>query len=283
MIPSIISNGKAGCCFIPSAAAAATILPHKLSACILAILLLLSLPAHAANEEVTPPYAQLQGWSLGPLLLVVDQPYRGKDTRIIVVPAIGYQSEYAFVQGLRFGVHMKRSRRLSLDVLLQPRFSAFKASDIKDVPGLENRRDSVDAGFDLRVNLQGEGALRMMALTDVLDRSNGQEFDLRYEYSLRFGSTRISPRVGARWLSSKLTAYSYGTLPSEVARGAPHYQPGAVILPQVGVSAFVPLEHSKWSIFTLITSSFLPARLRDSPLVGGDTATTFIASASYHF
>ncbi len=283
MIPSIISNGKAGCCFIPSAAAAAPILSHELSACILAILLLLSLQAHAANEVVTPPYAQQQGWSLGPLLLVVDQPYRSKGTRIIVVPAIGYQSEYVFVQGLRFGVHMKRSRRLSLDVLLQPRFSAFKASDIKDVPGLENRRDSVDAGFNLRVGLQGEGALRIMALTDVLDRSNGQEFDLSYEYSLRFGSTRISPRAGARWLSSKLTAYSYGTLPSEVARGAPYYQPGAVILPHVGISAFVPLKHSKWSIFTLITSSFLPARLKDSPLVGGDTATTFIASASYHF
>jgi len=220
---------------------------------------------------------------LGPLLLVVDQPYRGKGTRMLAVPAVGYQGEYVFVQGLRLGVHVKRSRQLSFDVLLQPRLSAFKASDITDVPGLEDRRDSADAGFKLSIGLQGAGALGMTALTDILGRSDGQEFDLRYEYPLLLSGTRISPWIGARWLSSKFTAYYYGTLPSEVARGAPYYRPGTAILPQVGVSVSAPIGHSRWTIFTLLTTSFLPAELRDSPLVDGVTATTFITSVFYRF
>ena len=86
-----------------------------------------------------------------------------------------------------------------------------------------------------------------------------------------------------RWLSSNLADYYYGTLASEVSAGAPYYRPGTVILPQLGISVFTPLGHSKWTLFTLFTTNFFPARLSDSPLVDGSTDSTFILGLSYHF
>lgn len=238
---------------------------------------------HAAVEQVTPPHARQQGWSLGPLLLVADRPYRGKPARILVVPGLGYQGEYVFLQGIRVGVHVHRSRRFTFNVLAQPRFSSFAASDIPAIPGLQNRRDSLDAGFDMRVGLQGAGALGLTALTDVLDRSNGQELDLRYQYPLRLGRTRLSPWAGLRWWSADFANYYYGTLPQEVDRGAPYYRPGAVFLPQIGFSVFAPIGRSRWTAFVFFNTAFLPARLRNSPLVGGGTTSTLVTGVSYHF
>ncbi|MGA8261308.1 MAG: MipA/OmpV family protein [Arenicellales bacterium] len=237
----------------------------------------------AEHEQVAPPYARQQGWSLGALLLVVDRPYRGAGTRVLAVPAVGYEGKYLFLQGIRFGVHVKRSRRFTFDVLLQPRFSSFDASDVKNVPGLENRRDSVDAGFNTRVGLGDGGALVFTGLTDILGRSNGQELDFRYEYPFRLGRARITPSLGARWLSASFTNYYYGTLSGEVARGAPDYRPGAVVLPQIGIGVFAPIAQTQWRVFAFFNTSFLPARLRDSPLIGADTASTLVTGMSYHF
>lgn len=253
------------------------------SLCVLVILSVLSQAAYSADEGGSPSRARQPGWSAGPLLLVIDQPYRGKSTRVLVVPAVGYEGDHVFLRGLRIGLHLKSGVPLTLDFILQPRFAAFKASDITSIPGLEDRRDSMDAGLDMRVALPGAGSVGVSVLTDVLGRSNGQELDLRYEYSLRTGRTRIAPWVGGRWLSGELAAYYYGTLPSEVDAGAPYYRPGAVILPQVGVSLFTPVGHSKWMAFALLATSFFPQRLSDSPLVDGDTASTFIVGLSYHF
>ncbi len=249
----------------------------------LAILLMFPVAAYPAAEQVAPSYVSQQGWSLGALLLLVDRPYRGKGSRVLVVPAVGYEGKYVFLQGIRFGVHVTRSRRFTFDVLVQPRFSSFDASDVKGVPGLEGRRDSVDAGFNARVGLGGGGALGLTALTDILGRSNGQELDFRYEYPFRLGRTRISPWLGARWLSANFTDYYYGTLAAEVARGAPDYRPGAAVLPQIGISVFAPIAHTRWSVFAFFNTSFLPARLRNSPLIDADTASTLVTGVSYHF
>jgi outer membrane protein len=253
------------------------------SLCIAAIFSALSQVSCPATEEGAPRRPQQQGWSMGPLLLVVDQSYRGKSTRSMVVPAIGYEGDTVFLRGLRFGVHLKSSPQFAADFLVQPRFAGFKSSDIAAIPNLEDRRDSLDAGFDVRLALTKASAFRITALADVLGRSNGQEVDLRYECLYRYGHARVTPWLGGRWLSSKLADYYYGTLSSEVAAGAPSYQPGAVVLPQVGVSIFTPLGQSKWTLFTLLAASFFPNRLSNSPLVDGDTASIIVAGISYHF
>ena len=275
--PLSVSHISNNCALIPVMRA-----PHASSLCIAAIFSVLSQMACPAAEEGAPRRPQQQGWSLGPLLLAVDQPYRGKSSRSIVVPAIGYEGDTVFLRGLRFGVHLKSSSEFTADFLVQPRFAGFKASDIAVIPNLEDRRDSMDAGFDMRVALTGASAVRITALADVLGRSNGQELDLRYEYLYRHGRARVTPWFGGRWLSSRLADYYYGTLSSEVAAGAPSYRPGAVVVPQVGISIFTPLGQSKWTVFTLLAASFLPNRLSNSPLVDGDTASIIIAGISYH-
>jgi len=198
------------------------------------------------------------------------------------VPAIGYEGKTIFLRGLRFGAHLKTSPQLTADFLVQPRFAGFKSSDIASIPSLEDRRDSLDAGFNMRIALTKASAFRITALADVLSRSNGQEVDLRYEYLYRHGRTRVTPWFGGQWLSSKLADYYYGTLSSEVAAGAPSYRPGAVVLPQFGVSIFAPVEQSKWTAFTLLAASLLPSRLSNSPLVDGDTSSIIVAGISYH-
>ena len=251
--------------------------------CMLVLFWAVSQPAYPAAEKAAQTRALLQGWSVGALLLVIDQPYQGKSTRVLALPSIGFEGNRVFLRGLRFGVHLKSSPKFTLDFLLQPRFAAFKASEFRNIPGLEDRRDSMDAGLDMHIDLPGASAIGITVLADALGRSNGQEWRLRYEYVFNFGRTRITPWVGVRWISTRLADYYYGTLASEVSAGAPDYRPGAAILPQTGISIFTPLWHSHWTLFTLLSTNFFPARLTNSPLVDGSTDSTFILGLSYHF
>jgi len=113
------------------------------------------------------------------------------------------------------------------------------------------------------------GEFKFEAKTDIMDTSGGQEFDIGYEYPLFLGQTMLIPSIGAKYLSEDLANYQYGTLDSEVARGAPNYKPGAVTIPYVGIGVMHNLDRD-WTLFGMADYSILPDEIKDSPLVARD-------------
>lgn len=220
-------------------------------------------------------------WTLGVGASISDSPYAGEDTRVRPFPLVTYAGKRLFWNGLSGGVHAIKGDVFTLDVILSGRFDGFDIKDLGraelaqngvDASKLKDRDDELDAGLAATWTWRG-GEFKLRALTDVTDTSSGNEFSAEYGYPLHFGRTTLEPNLAVRWMSKDLANYYYGTWDEEVARGVPSYQPGSVVVPQLGITLFRPLG-KKWFLFGAVDYKFLPNEITDSPLLDRDASGT---------
>lgn len=232
-------------------------------------------PGEDSDGRGGPPQSR---WALGVGAVGSDSPYAGEGTRIVPVPLISYQGEKFFFQGIRAGWQFVRNDAFELATIAQFRFDGFDIDDLSrlqlaanglDYRLLEDRDHSLDAGITAKW-MGSAGELELELLTDVTDRSGGQQFSLQYGYPLHLGPTMVTPNVGVTWLSEDSANYYYGTLDEEVARGVLDYKPDAVTIPYVGLNVMHFFgEH--WSAFAFLKYNILPDEISDSPFLEPDT------------
>ncbi|KLJ00383.1 MipA/OmpV family protein [Luteimonas sp. FCS-9] len=250
------------------------------------LLLLLATPSLALAQQTTDRVGaevdtRSDRWTLGIGASVRDSPYAGEGTRVRPFPLVAFQGERFFWRGLTGGAHLWTSRGFTLDALVSGRFDGFDIDDLGraelaanglDASRLEDRDDAVDAG--LAAEWKGRaGGLRVRALADVTGTSDGYELSADYGYPLQLGSTTLVPGFGVRWMSDDLVNYYYGTLDTEVARGARAYAPGASVVPQLNLDVVHPLTRH-WRLFGALEYQFLPDEIADSPFIEPDTDGT---------
>jgi outer membrane protein len=242
----------------------------------LSVLAALLLPA-SVLAQAGPP-----GWSLGAGVVVSESAYRGSDDRVIPIPAVRYESESLYLLGLEAGVHLQSSQRWRTELFLSARLDG--ADDIALVGSRADveRDDGVDLGLRLTY-VAGATQIAATAKRDALGVSDGAELGVKVSRLFNVGRSFITPGIGVRFLDSRLANYYYGTLANEVIAGSPFYRPGSATVVEASVTALLPLQSSRWALFSQVTVSRLPGSLSDSPLVDQSTLGSFIAGATYQF
>jgi outer membrane protein len=231
------------------------------------------------GEEGAPPEGPPPSrWGLGIGAVASDSPYAGEGTRVMPVPLISYQGEKFFFQGIRAGWQFIRNDAFELAAIAQFNFDGFDIKDLSrqklaanglDARQLEDRDDSLDAGVTATWS-GSAGEIEIELLTDVTDKSGGQQYSLQYGYPIHWGQTMMTPHVGVTWLSDDTANYYYGTLDEEVARGAIDYKPDAATVPYVGVN-FMHFFSEKWTMLAFLKYSILPDEITDSPFLEPDS------------
>jgi len=230
------------------------------------------------SEDGPDPEGPRSPWGLGIGAVASDSPYAGEGMRVIPVPLISYEGEKFFFQGIRAGWRFVRNDAFELAAITQFRFDGFDIKDLSrqqltanglDVRQLEDRDDSLDAGVTAKWS-GNVGEIEIELLTDVTDRSGGQQYSLQYGYPLHLGQTMVTPNVGVTFLSDDTANYYYGTLDTEVARGALDYKPDAATIPHVGINV-MRFFGNNWTFLAFLKYSVLPDEITDSPLLEPDT------------
>jgi outer membrane protein len=230
------------------------------------------------NEDGAPAEGPRSPWGLGIGAVASDSPYAGEGMRVVPVPLISYEGEKFFFQGIRAGWQFIRDDAFELAAIAQFRFDGFDIKDLSrqqlaanglDYRQLEDRDHSIDAGVTARWS-GSVGELEIELLTDVTDRSGGQQYSVQYGYPLHLGPTLVTPNVGVTLLSDDTANYYYGTLDEEVARGALNYQPDAATIPHVGVNV-MRFFGNNWTFLAFLKYSFLPDEIKDSPFLAPDS------------
>ncbi|WP_101927208.1 MULTISPECIES: MipA/OmpV family protein [Luteimonas] len=247
--------------------------------------------AQTRDDTTTSPRAP-QGWSLGIAVAAADSPYVGEGTRVLPFPMFAYEGERVFLRGISGGVHLLDTGAFQLDALVSARLDGFDIDDLDAgglaANGLDARLlDDRDHGLDVGVGAAWSGSfgrVRVRALADVTDASGGQEVGVEYAYPVPAGAWMLVPSVGVEWMSDDLANYYFGTLDSEVARGVPRYDPGAAVVPSVGIAVTRPLGE-RWTFLGGLDYKFLPDELADSPLLerGADGIPAVFGGVSYRF
>lgn len=236
------------------------------------------------GDDGSPPEGPHSPWGLGIGAVMSDSPYAGEGMRIVPVPLISYEGEKFFFQGIRAGWQFVRNDAFELAAIAQFRFDGFNIDDLSsrqlmanglDPRQLEDREHSLDAGVTAKWS-GSAGELEVELLTDVTDRSGGQQYSLQYGYPLHWGQTMVTPNVGVTFLSDDTANYYYGTLDKEVARGALNYKPGAASIPHVGVNV-MRFFGKHWTFLAFIKYSFLPDEIKNSPFLEPDSNGTLSA------
>jgi outer membrane protein len=218
------------------------------------------------------------GWGLGLGTLASDNPYAGRSTRYTPFPLITYESDRLFFEGVTAGVHVLNTGALGIDLIAEGNFDGIDAErfGVRELAAkgidrnlLEDRKDSVDAGFD--VNFAGSlGELKLHAVADVLNASGGYEVNASYGYPLPLGShLTLMPTIGVSWQSAERTNYYYGILDKEAARGVRNYRPGDVVIPEVGLDMTYSVSE-RWLLLGNVKYKTLPDALERSPLLDSD-------------
>jgi MipA family protein len=237
---------------------------------------------YSGEADLPPPVSSAQNVGVGAQVLVQSNPYRGGDTVTLALPMISYVGERFFVVSPRAGMHLYRQPLGGINVVADFRFKGEAFEDKGFLAGMADRKNTAMAGLDSHLRLPGRYRVDLSAMTDILDRHNGQEVNLALSRVFRLQQLMLIPGAGVVWRSADYNDYYYGVRASEATDDRPAYDPGD------GLEWFarVALRYNltpNWSLAGAVRVEVLSSEVRDSPIIRRDYLTTFIAGLNYFF
>lgn len=262
-------------------------LPARLRLLLAVTLLLIGSTAFADDgddepgDQLTKAAATQEGsgWIFGGGLAVTNPGYVGYDRQITPFPLVFYHNGRFFFAGFSAGYLIAGDRHVRLAAIVVPQINRLKASDSPQLAGIQTRQWSIEGGFGLDVS-EDWGNFRVSLLHDLLDRNNGTESNLGYDYPFHVGGWTLSPGLGVRWQNAAMTDYYYGVSPAEAIPGRPAYSPGSALSPYVRLGLSTKLsEH--WQFRSFLEYTRFGSAIHDSPIVDRSGSPTFFIGFTY--
>lgn len=249
----------------------APIIRPTLVLALVATLALAGVPAAAQDSKRV-------GNSLGVAALWENDLYEGLDASVRAYPFATWRAGRFFLRGPGLGVELWSDDAWKLDAFAQWRFDGYDADDSDFLAGMDDRRETLDAGMAVERRLGAYGRLNLSASTDALGRHDGQELELQWSYPLRY----VEAQVRARWQSDALVDYYYGVTAAEALPDRPAYEPGSGLTWSLGLLTARPLG-KRWLAFVGANVDLLPDAIKDSPIVEGSTRTRVFGALAWRF
>ena len=196
-----------------------------------AVALILSAHFAAAQEVAEIPFFHAPNGTaaLGGGLRFGQNPYRAADNedqrQFDLVPLYLYNGRWLFARGTSGGVHVFNNDSFEFNLYTRYRFQKLDPDSNEYYEGLEERRQSLDAGIELGLT-RPWGELKASWVTDTLDRHNGEEVRLSYRYRFDSGPWSFSPFLAWTWQDDNLTDYYFGVSEAEARPDRPAFSAG---------------------------------------------------------
>ena len=242
--------------------------------------------ANAQEVAEIPFYHSPPGSAaLGGGLRFGQSPYFASDNederRTDLIPLYLYEGKYLFARGTSGGVHVLRNDTASFNLVSRYRFQRLDPDSNEFYAGLEERRQSVDAGIEFRLR-QSWGELKVDWVTDVLDRHNGQELRASYRYRIESGPWSVSPFISWTWQDDNLSNYYFGVSEAEANPDRPAYAPGESQWISFGLNtAWQTSDNIVW--FGNVAFGGAGSEITNSPLVEEDSFSSVFVGGTYLF
>jgi len=243
------------------------------------ILLLLLIIATLYSKEST------QKLTIGAGPYLQTQPYKGVDNIILPSPFVYYNDDLFYVKWTRVGMYFYGSKSDDLSwgfsLTAQPRVYGYKASDSAYLTGMDERKNSLEAG--VAFSLKKEKAfLDIMLLTDVLYENSAWIAQAEVGYDFKLGKLQFYPSFLVTYQSAAFTDYYYGVKSTEVTASRTQYSAQSGV--QLGVQTYIEYPLTK-KLSTLINlhAEKLSHEATASPLIEDDYIYSGLVSLIYTF
>jgi outer membrane scaffolding protein for murein synthesis (MipA/OmpV family) len=252
-----------------------------------ALLVACSGAAHAGQEVARIPFFDTpEGTAaLGGGIRLGQSLYRAFDSdeqrQTDLIPLYLYNGKYLFARGTSGGLHLLNRESLEFNALARYRFQKLDPDRNAYYEGLEERDQTVDAGFEVILR-QDWGTFTADWMTDVLDRHNGEEIGLSYRYDIDLGPWTISPFIAWSRQDADLTNYYYGVSAAEARTDRPEYAPGESQWVTFGMNSAWRIT-DRIELFANVGFGGVDSVVRQSPLVAEDSGSAVFLGGTYVF
>ncbi|MCU7918963.1 MAG: MipA/OmpV family protein [Candidatus Thiodiazotropha sp. (ex Epidulcina cf. delphinae)] len=204
--------------------------------------------ALAATLPLASQEALAGEWSVGASILGGRNPIVGEGAAAALLPVVGYKGERFYANlgnpGISFfngitdfgglGYSVFKGERYNIDLVGKIRAMGIDPDDNSKLDGLDERKPGFDAGVSARWD-SGYGELSGQLLTDVSNRSKGQEAVLSYAYPMTHGNWTLRPELGVSWQSRDLVDYYFGVESDEATATRSVYEGESTVTPFAGI------------------------------------------------
>lgn len=210
---------------------------------------------------------------LGAAAVATEQSVGDKRGFFAPLIAVTYSDTF-YWQIARGGMWLFKSKDRSTraGLVVKPR-RGFKPDDYAGLAGMEARATSVEVGVN-GVWVGWPMTISAAYYTDVSNKSAGDSANLGLSHPIRVANRwRITPSIGAEWLSTDLVNYYYGVKFSEITAIRPAYQGQDSINLRVGMTLHYGLTRD-WSLFGGVGYTQLGSGISASSFVINDHVAT---------
>ncbi|MCX5657354.1 MAG: MipA/OmpV family protein [Candidatus Omnitrophica bacterium] len=147
----------------------------KVCLTITAFIILAALYCVRANGENNTPNMAGLG------IAVVDLPYKGVSSSVMVVPIIYFEQGNFFIRGLKTGFFLYKDDTFRIDALIAGRIAGYDSGDSDDLRGMDDRLWSLDGGMEFKWNPPyfEKTSFSLSFLQDLLSRHEGRELEAK--------------------------------------------------------------------------------------------------------
>lgn len=200
---------------------------------------------------------------------VKSSEYKGVDS--IANLHLEYQGEKLNINKDSIAYTLKENDRVRFEVLGVAEQRGYEENFSNTLKGMDDR----DASLNLGGRITGKtkyGELSFSTTTDISNRHNGQEADLRFgqnPYQTHWTGKRelnIGMLAGVKWQSDDVVDYYYGVKNSETTAERAAYEGKSAITPYLGLQANVNFTKNL-SLKAEAVYKSLPSKITDSPIV----------------
>ena len=217
-------------------------------------------------------------WSLGFGLRNATFPYVGDDVETDFVPLITYNGERFFIDGTRAGIHLFHNDRWLVGTYAAYRYGGFNEEDSSELDGLD-RDDGIDGRFAV-TRISDYGRFTVDLGSDISDKSEGWDAQLRWGQLFQKGRYRFRPWLGLTYENDDLAHYYYGVNPDEVEEGRPAYDVGSTLEWSYGIDLSYQLSRNHYVGLNLQYTELDDEKI-DSPIT--DENGVFHSMVTYRY
>ncbi|TKI04482.1 MipA/OmpV family protein [Martelella alba] len=231
-----------------------------------------------------PLYGMAADISLGAAGFASVSPYAVTRGDRSVWPVLNYDDDHWYIQGDDAGRYLINDDRNELKLKVFYFDQSFKASRGNNAAlrRLNDRRATAMAGMSYQ-RTTFLGAFHIQVAGDILNNSQGITANIAYLNLMKWGMLTMIPEIGLDGANAQQSRYYYGISSAESRRsGLDTYRPSANATPYISLTAdyqFTPL----WDTYASARSNFLPAEVRNSPMVNRNRTYAFSVGINYNF
>ena len=220
-------------------------------------------------------------WGLGLGVAAQDQPQRGADTQVVVLPFPSYEGERLSLGFGNVAYALTKDEKFRVSVAGQLRFDGYNPDDNAALSGLRERDFTLDVGF----NISSEhdwGVVSVQVMNDAFSVHEGYEVTTSFAYPISANRWTLVPTVSAHWLSANLVEYYYGVRLDEATAERPAYTGKGAFNVSATLNAAYRLS-DKWEIIGGGQYTHLGDEITESPIIGQDREVILYSGIVYRF